>query len=52
MYNYLTMATYEKRENGKWSVRFRVRGTQKRLSGFGTKREAENAYILDLFGNP
>ena len=42
------MASYEKKENGKWSVRFRVfeDGCEinKRISGFRTKREAEKAY--------
>lgn len=42
------MASYEKRENGKWTVRFRFENneqiTQKRLSGFNTKKEAEEAY--------
>lgn len=41
------MASYEKRNN-LWSVRFRVTingyEVNKRLSGFRTKREAENAY--------
>lgn len=42
------MASYEKRENGKWTVRFRTiqNGiySNKRLSGFNTKREAAEAY--------
>ena len=41
------MASYEKRNNT-WSVRFRVvvdgREVNKRLSGFKTRKEAENAY--------
>lgn len=41
------MASYEKRNN-LWSVRFRVvvdgREVNKRLSGFKTRKEAENAY--------
>lgn len=43
------MASYEKHANGTWSVRFRATENfeikQKRLSGFKTKKEAENAYI-------
>ena len=38
------MASYEKRNN-KWTVRFRVGESQRRLSGFTTKREAEQAYF-------
>lgn len=42
------MASYEKRENGTWSVRFRtfVDGVEvnKRLSGYKTKKAAEEAY--------
>lgn len=43
------MANYEKRENGSWSVRFRIRGingkiVNKRLSGFPKKSLAEEAY--------
>lgn len=42
------MASFEKSNNGKWSVRFRVvelgECIQKRLSGFNLKREAESAY--------
>ena len=40
------MASYYKNDKGKWGVRFRVHGKQKHISGFTTKREAENAYIL------
>ena len=43
------MASYEKQPNGTWSVRFRnmenFKITRKRLRGFKTKREAEQAYI-------
>lgn len=43
------MASYEKHENGTWSVRFRdvenFEVKHKRLSGFKTKKEAENAYL-------
>jgi len=38
------MPSYEKR-NDKWSVRFRLDGKNKRLSGYYTKRGAEQAYI-------
>lgn len=42
------MASYEKRSNG-WTVRFRIiingSETQKRLSGFATKKEAERGYM-------
>lgn len=42
------MASFEKNQSGKWSVRFRVyedgKTKNKRLSGFGTKKEAEIAY--------
>ncbi len=43
------MASYKKRENGKWSVRFREfdrdgRVINKRLSGFDSKPEAVRAY--------
>jgi len=38
------MASYEKRNN-KWTVRFRVDGQNKRLSGYDTKKDAEQAYI-------
>ena len=42
------MASYEKRNNNLWTVRFRhfVNGTEKnmRISGFKTKRDAERAY--------
>lgn len=42
------MASYQKTENGKWSVRFRIvennELVNKRLSGFELKREAETAY--------
>ena len=41
------MASYEKRNNT-WSVRFRIsindQEVNKRLSGFKTRKEAENAY--------
>lgn len=43
------MASYEKHANGTWSVRFRTTENfeliYKRLRGFKTKKEAENAYI-------
>jgi integrase len=43
------MASYTKHPNGSWSVRFRTvenfEVIQKRISGFKTKREAENAYL-------
>lgn len=43
------MASYEKQPNGTWSVRFRnmenFKIKNKRLSGFKTKKEAEQAYI-------
>ena len=43
------MASYEKHENGTWSVRFycveNFQTTKKRLRGFKTKREAERAYL-------
>ena len=43
------MAQYEKHPNGTWSVRFRevenFELKRKRLSGFKTKKEAENAYL-------
>lgn len=43
------MASYEKHKNGTWSVRFRdidnFELKNKRLSGFKTKKEAENAYL-------
>lgn len=38
------MACFRKR-NGKWTVRFYVNGKQKRLSGFLTKKEAEQGYF-------
>lgn len=42
------MASYEKMENGTWSVRFREtangKSKQRRLSGFRTKKDAEKAY--------
>ncbi len=43
------MASFTKRENGKWSVRFREidpsgKSVNKRLSGFDTKPEAVEAY--------
>ena len=48
------MASYEKTENGKWSVRFRafVNGTEKnmRLSGYKTRKDAEKAYAAYLNG--
>jgi len=40
--------TYEiilKKRNNKWTVRFRVGDSNKRLSGFTTKKEAEKAYF-------
>ena len=40
------MASYEKRENG-WTVRFRQNGSNKRLSGYKTKKEAELAYFKE-----
>lgn len=46
------MASYEKRENGKWAVRFRVvengKLVNKRLSGFDKKKTAEEAYTKYL----
>lgn len=43
------MASYEKHENGTWSVRFycveNFQTTKKRLRGFKTKRDAEQAYL-------
>lgn len=43
------MASYQQRESGKWSVRFRISvdGKEKtvRLSGFKTKKQAQSAYI-------
>jgi len=43
------MASYEKRGT-KWTVRFRLDG-QKRLSGFDTKKDAEQAYVKALAVN-
>ncbi|MDR3292580.1 MAG: site-specific integrase [Clostridiales bacterium] len=40
------MASYTKVSNC-WTVRFRVNGVHKRLSGFRTKKEAESAYFLE-----
>jgi len=40
------MASYSKDNRGKWHVRFRISSKQIHLSGFDTKREAENAYII------
>jgi len=38
------MASYEKR-GSKWTVRFRIDDTNKRLSGYDTKKDAEQAYV-------
>ena len=38
------MPSFEKRDSGTWSVRFRQDGKNLRLSGFISKREAQKAY--------
>lgn len=49
------MASYEKRENGTWSVRFRYMNNgnlaNKRLSGYRTKKDAEKAYSEYILAN-